>query len=274
MYSLDKAAQYWGDERLAVATNPIEAVAGLARPSYINDGYTNWEVKILEKILLKYNNIENVIDLACGVGRFTVPLAKNSHIKKIYAIDIAQGMLDICKDSLANANLIDKAEFLCADSTGISLPPCSINAVVCLGLLEHLPLELQLKTLEKINDLLCYKGVLVLEINNINSILLNNNKDNIFRKSSQLENGYFCGLISDKEILKKIDQLGMKIIAKYCNPFFSLVSHLLRQINNDNVTDNKIGKKWIDMAGLLDEMDEQEIASTISDQIIFEIIKL
>ena len=114
---------------------------------------------------------------------------------------------------------------------------------------------------------------MLLEINNLNSIFLENGRDNPFRKSQQLDNGYFCSLIDKAIINEHLRSLNFEITATYSNPFFSIISHLLREIDNNNVSE-ELGNKWIDLANKLDEENTNDISNIVSDQIILEIKKI
>ena len=272
MYNLELAANYWG-KRLTSTKDKNEAVAGLSRPSFINNGYTYWEKSIIKTVANKYLP-HFAIDLCCGVGRLITPLLEANTISKVYAVDLTPEMLDLTKTQVSVNNINNKdIEIICSSSSSIDLPSSSLDFIMCMGLLEHLPQELQLQTLSEINRLLNKNGILLLEINNLNSIFLENGRDNPFRKSQQLDNGYFCSLIDKAIINEHLRSLNFEITATYSNPFFSIISHLLREIDNNNVSE-ELGNKWIDLANKLDEENTNDISNIVSDQIILEIKKI
>lgn len=57
----------------------------------------------LELLPLAKNDI--VLDIGCGPGRMTVPMAKR--VKQVYATDFSAGMIDICKRNCENAGVMN-----------------------------------------------------------------------------------------------------------------------------------------------------------------------
>lgn len=61
---------------------------------------------------------EPIIELACGTGRLTIPMAKQGF--KMYGVDIHNGMLNLAKQKAAEENL--EIQFLQQDCTKLNLP--------------------------------------------------------------------------------------------------------------------------------------------------------
>lgn len=272
IYSSEKAANYWGNERLSDAKSEIETVGYLNKPLFINEYYTKWEADILKTILKKLSPI-TIMDLACGVGRFTNILSKIETVKEVIAIDVTQEMLDICKKNIEKV-YFHKLRFINTNSTSIPLEHESVDTIVCLGLFEHLPAEWRARTLNEITRLLPSGGSLILEINNNKSIFLVENRDNSYRKAQQLENGYFCDLIDRAEIESLLMSLGLQIVSIHRNPLFSIMYHLFLEFkNNHNCLDDKAINKWMEIAYQFDTSVKDSPDDPFADQTIFEIVK-
>lgn len=66
----------------------------------------------MELELLPLSKDDIVLDIGCGPGRMTVPLARR--VKEVYAVDFSASMIDICKRNCENAG-ITNAHCLQAD---------------------------------------------------------------------------------------------------------------------------------------------------------------
>ena len=58
-------------------------------------------------------NIQSVLDVGCGPGRYTVEFLKQG--KKVVALDMAQGMIEIAKSAVKEAEITDNIEFVVND---------------------------------------------------------------------------------------------------------------------------------------------------------------
>lgn len=64
---------------------------------------------------------ETVVDMFCGLGYFTIPIAKLAKPKKIYAIDINPIAIDFLKENI-KLNLVSCVETILGDNRTVSLP--------------------------------------------------------------------------------------------------------------------------------------------------------
>ncbi len=64
---------------------------------------------------------ETVVDMFCGLGYFTIPIAKLAKPKKIYAIDINPFAVDFLKENI-KLNLVSCVETILRDCRTVSLP--------------------------------------------------------------------------------------------------------------------------------------------------------
>ena len=65
------------------------------------------------------NSKETWADIGCGPGFFTLPLAER--VKLVYAVDVSENMLNVCK-SRAEAEALQNIKFVKADSNSFNLP--------------------------------------------------------------------------------------------------------------------------------------------------------
>ncbi|WP_323740414.1 class I SAM-dependent DNA methyltransferase [Filobacillus milosensis] len=86
-------------------------------PSSYDEEYESYQAEI--PLLLKWASITKgtIIDLACGTGRATIPLANEGY--KLMGIDIHQGMLDRAKEKSSRMNL--KIDWVRQDCTQLNL---------------------------------------------------------------------------------------------------------------------------------------------------------
>lgn len=243
MYKLSMAENYWDKERYENSKNSELAVVGyLNEPEFINESYTKWEKSIIIRST-RNRKLKNILDLACGNGRFSIVLAKRA--EHLTAVDISSKMLKNCKEK-ARIFDVNNITFIQSASHKLDTLPNNYDFVCCLGLLEHLPYELQQKTILGINEKLKKNGCLLLEINNSNSFFLKKNIDNEYRKSQQLSNGYYCGLIDKNSILDTLYKMHFQLIKIWINPFFSILRHSVEKKDND------VFKKTVEQAVDLD----------------------
>ena len=103
----------------------------------------------------------------------------------------------------------------------------AFDAVLCLGLLEHLPAWLQERTLAECLRVLKKDGALYLVLNNNRSLLLRAGRDNRFRQARQLDNGYFCGLVDRESLVTRLAKRGAKVEELGSNAHYAVLRHAL-----------------------------------------------
>lgn len=100
--SKEQSAEMWGK-----VSSIYNFMAGL------EEEYT---LKQVETLILDSN--DTVLDIGCGIGRLTVPIAKQ--VKKVTAVDIADKMLDLCKKNVEEAGL-DNVDFDIVDWNSVEI---------------------------------------------------------------------------------------------------------------------------------------------------------
>lgn len=88
---------------------------------------------------LALRGAEQVVELGCGSGFFSVPLARRLPTGHIYCVDGSAEMLAHLQRRLDRRGLSDRAELIKADVTSVPLPDESIDRVASGFLLHELP---------------------------------------------------------------------------------------------------------------------------------------
>lgn len=86
----------------------------------------------IKKSLHHLNASDAVLELACGTGITTIEIAK--HVKKIYAVDLSQSMVDKAEKKAAQQE-IDNIEFSVSAIEELDFPPESFDVVTAFNIL-------------------------------------------------------------------------------------------------------------------------------------------
>lgn len=123
------------------------------------DIYTLKELAYLEKLLSKD---QSILDLACGYGRFTIPLAQKGY--DIKGLDISPNLIANAKETAKKKNL--NIDFRVGDMRKLSYRDDSFDSVICMwSAFSELPeLGDQLKSIEEMLRVLKKGGLAFLEM--------------------------------------------------------------------------------------------------------------
>jgi SAM-dependent methyltransferase len=196
-YDASRAAAYWSGARLE-ARGELAAVLSLGEPAAVNEAYDAWETGLVVAAL-EGRTIARALDLGAGVGRVALRVAPR--VDRLACGDLAQGMLERLRRNAARAG-IPNADPVRLRSDRLPFRDGSLGLVACLGLLEHLPAEVRRATLREGARVLAPGALLLLVLNNGRSLLLADRGDNPLRIGRQQENGYFCEVVAEEEILR------------------------------------------------------------------------
>jgi putative AdoMet-dependent methyltransferase len=96
--------------------------------------YAREASRIINTLNLKSSNV--VLDMGCGSGGITIPLAR--HCKKVYAVDISEKMVELCRQKSLENNIsnitTNCSGFLTYKHSGEEL-----DAIISTAVLHHLP---------------------------------------------------------------------------------------------------------------------------------------
>jgi SAM-dependent methyltransferase len=96
----------------------------------------------------------DVLDLGCGCG---VPVSRELTARghEVVGVDLSDRQVERAR------RLVPQARFICADATGISFGDAAFDAIVCLYMLIHVPLDRQERLLRRMRVWLRPGGVLL-----------------------------------------------------------------------------------------------------------------
>lgn len=218
-YNQTKAETYWST-RLH-QTDKLAAVLSFNLPEYLNRAYSEWEIHTVIKSLPNLRGL-TVLDLGCGVGRVTVPLAQQGAL--VTAFDISDDMLAACRRHAAAAGISDQITYEKGSANALPFPDQNFDVVVCLGVLEHLPPPVRQATLQHVIRVVRQPGWVSVVVNNTESRFLT--KVTRYQMQEQQENGYFVGLVGRVSIESFFTRAGFIVHTSGSNLFQSLVKHL------------------------------------------------
>jgi|GEM_PF-150225 len=110
---------------------------------------------ILDKVGLRKEMV--LTDLGCGTGYFTIPASRR--VKKVFALDVQQGMLDILRDKIEEQE-ISNIEAILSEEACLPLPDSSVD-VLLMGNVFH-ELEDRNSILNEVKRILTGEGKLVI----------------------------------------------------------------------------------------------------------------
>jgi len=95
------------------------------------------EQQMIAKSLQLAEKPKVVLDLPCGAGRFIDTIIK-SGVEKIIAADKSENMLNVIKEFFPS-DVLKKIELLQTSITHIDLPDKSVDNILCIRLIHHIP---------------------------------------------------------------------------------------------------------------------------------------
>jgi ubiquinone/menaquinone biosynthesis C-methylase UbiE len=221
MYDDKKAEEYWS-KRVENA-DQLAAVLSFSLPSYINEAYSKWEVSCVLESLVEWKD-KKVLDLGCGVGRVTVPLARKG--AQVTALDNSQKMLDLCLENIRTACYTSQVELRQASARDLPFSDQTFDAVFCLGLLEHLPSQTREEALVEMIRVVRCDGTIVVVVNNTESAFLK--REGRYTMEQQDKNGYYVSLVGRQTVERFFETNGFVVENVGSNLFQSFAKHLLK----------------------------------------------
>lgn len=234
MYNPKKAANYWNSRIDSVKLKP--AVLSLGASQFLNNAYANWESQILQKELSSIRG-KKIVDLACGGGRVSIPLAKKG--AKVTGVDIAPKMLRFAEKNAKKNSCASNLTLVNSPVWNTKLPSNYFDKVLLLGILEHLPDKYKKLTMKEAHRIAKKNGKIFIVINNKKSIFLSQVKK--WKKPKQAKTGYYSSLMNPMEIMKFLKSLKMKPKIVNSNLNYSLAYHLFEKFDS-NISKDQANK--------------------------------
>ena len=218
-YDATAAETYWSS-RLA-HTDELTAVLSHGLPAYLNRAYSRWEIETTLRALPPLEGLD-VLDMGCGVGRLTVPLAQGK--ARVTSLDNSAAMLDACRRNVEQAGLAGSVKFEKGSAAALPFAAHSFDVVTCVGVLEHLPEEIRNAAVTEAVRVLRTSGALALVVNNASSHFLR--REERYRMERQQDNGYFVGLVERSALERQLSEADLVVRSAGSNLFQSLVKHV------------------------------------------------
>jgi 2-polyprenyl-3-methyl-5-hydroxy-6-metoxy-1,4-benzoquinol methylase len=270
-YDRASAESYWGEERRRLG-DEFKIVLSAGEPAYVNAAYHAWETGTLIASLKPRRGLV-VLDLACGLGRVSAPLARTG--ATVVGVDNAFAMAKAARAKTRRAGKSAvRAGFAQAYSGLLPFQGGTFDAVLCLGLLEHLPGWLQARTLAECMRVLKKRGALYLVLNNNRSLLLRAGSDNRHRQARQLPNGYYCGLVDRETLVQGLAKKGGRVTTLGANAHYAVLRHALHGRTMTSVEAREASRAFAaatarDLAG----PDQGEFGKSCADHYFYRIEK-
>ena len=237
-YDATRAAAYWGASRHEGA-DELAAVLSLGEPAHVNAAYDAWEAGVLGDALLESAGpapASRGLDLAAGVGRISLQLSPR--VRRLACGDLADGMLRRLRRNAASAG-VRNLDPVRLRSDRLPFRDGSFSVAVCLGLVEHLPPEVRRATVAELARVVAPGGVLAMVLNNDESRLLRDPGDNPHRDGAQRENGYYCAVVRQRELLAEAAGAFQERTLG-SNLFYSLQRHASRALGDERRRDPRL----------------------------------
>lgn len=221
MYEEAKAEEYWS-KRLH-ETNPLAAVLSFNLPAYFNEAYSTWEIACVLGAVDDWKDLR-VLDLGCGVGRVTVPVARAG--AQVVALDNSQQMLAACRQNVEAAGVGDHVTYEQGTARKLPTDDGDFDVVLCLGVLEHLPPDVRSAALAEITRVVKPGGLVLVVANSASSVFLK--RESRYASDRQEPSGYHVSLIGVDTVRHHFEERGFAVESLGSNLFQSLAKHVLK----------------------------------------------
>jgi SAM-dependent methyltransferase len=273
-YDRARAERYWGEERTRLR-DEFKIVLSAGEPAAVNTAYHLWETMSFLRSLRPRRG-QRVLDLACGLGRVSAPLALSG--ATVVGVDNALAMARAAARKTARAARAEKRRVRGGYAQGFSgaLPfrDGTFDAVLCLGLLEHLPGWLQSATLGEALRVLKKNGSLYLVLNNNRSLLLRAGRDNRYRQARQLPNGYFCGLVDRVALVRTLARRRARVEELGSNGHYAVLRHALHDRAMKPAESKEAARAFLAACERdLAEPHQDSFGETCADHFFYRIVK-
>jgi len=269
MYDKTKAEQFWTTRVSEV--DELRAVLSYNVPDYVNNTYSQWELGLLDQSLGDIRG-KSILDMGCGVGRITIELLRAG--ANVTSLDNSHKMLEITEAKAKTAALDTHLQLVKSSAHEIPLPDETFDIVVCVGLLEHLPLDVRSQALKEVDRVLKRGGKAYIIVNNENSLFLKRNRS--YQMDAQREDGYFVGIIGLGFITNFFANLGAQTEILGSNFFYSYLRHTLDQLGEVERLD-VIAEEMMQLALRIDLAGESgcsvDLGNCLADQFLVQVSK-
>ena len=261
-YSAEKADQFWS--RRVEETDELAAVLYYGMPRAFNEAYSQWELNGLLGETGQLFGLQ-VMDLACGNGRLTLPLAKAG--ARVTAVDNAAGMLTECRKRLGTEGVQEAVEHVHSSAADLQFEDNRFDVSYCVGLLEHLPPETRKRVVEQVVRVTRPGGCVFFTGSNPRSILLRN-----WQQASSARNrqdpkldGFHIEFVDARWLQDELGSYGSRTEIVSSNAYLAFALHAYRSAG-----DHRTEVEWnqlFELTGFLDAKvtDKGEVGDLVSE---------
>jgi ubiquinone/menaquinone biosynthesis C-methylase UbiE len=125
----------------------------------VDEIFTDSEINF---VLSKVRPGDELLDMGCGTGRFTIPLAER--VKSVSGLDLSAAMLATARKKLADRGL--SADLREGDMAALPFPDASFDVVVSMLAMMHIPREDRQQVFHEVARVLKPGGRLVIGVKN------------------------------------------------------------------------------------------------------------
>lgn len=113
-------------------------------------------------VMSKVDASDDVLDMGCGTGRFTIPLAQ--HARHVTGLDVSGAMIARARAKAGQAEV--SIDFRESDMEQLPFEDNSFDAIVCMLALMHIPLESRQKVFLEASRVLRPGGSMIISVKN------------------------------------------------------------------------------------------------------------
>jgi len=187
------------------------------------DRFTCYRLKNVFEIYYPQKG-EKILDLGCGMGTFSLELAKRGH--SVTGLDQSKTAIEICR-KLAS-DLRSKPQFILGDAMDTKLPDAQFDIVLCADLVEHIESEKLGRLFYEIRRILKPNGKFVIWTPNPAHIFEWLKKRDLILKKDRTH----IGLISMNRLKRELVDSGFRIKRAYYVeshwPIFNLIERFVQ----------------------------------------------
>jgi len=129
-------------------------------------GITTVDMRFIETemafVLSKIRSSDDILDMGCGTGRFTIPLAQVA--RKVTGLDVSAAMIAKAREKAEEAGL--SIDFREADMENMPFLDNSFDTVICMLALMHIPIESRQRVFTEASRVLKPGGTMIVSVKN------------------------------------------------------------------------------------------------------------
>ena len=118
----------------------------------------------MEFLFSKVFGQDNVLELGCGTGRITIPMA--GKVKSVTATDISSAPLEVAQKKAERASIAHKITFRQGDMVSLPFDSSTFSVVVSTLALMHVPRQHRSKVFSEVSRVLAPNGRLIISVKN------------------------------------------------------------------------------------------------------------